>query len=521
MQYTYDAPGVIVKTTDGGDNWNQIWPIAGEIDGLQGIWFTSEQVGFACGWNNYFIKTLDGGATWAPLTVSNDVWYYKDVEFWDPENGIAVATMNSPGNQSAFITADGGNNWEPAASGIATNEVMGISFASQDLVYAVGTLGNIFKSSDGGHNWTTVNTLPAMLLGVDFANDSFGVVGGEEKMFATNDGGTSWTTYTTGYENFYACESFTDGTGYIGGTDDNIYKTTNYGQSWNMDFDGPGESTLYRIRSLANGTIFACGSQGKIIKMTPLLEADFTASQTEACQGSTINFYDNSTGAIDSWLWTFEGGDPAASDLENPVVTYHTPGIYNVELTVTSGINSNTELKTDFITIFQGVDQPSIPEGPAEVCNINEAEYSTPEHSGCTYSWEVTGGTVTSGAGTWQINVLWGNPGEGSVTVTEISEQGCEASSEALGVNIVDCTNIVEDKTIGISIYPNPAVDHVVVSGLDYSTIRIYDLFGIEVLRFNNLNGKVSVNISGLKVGIYIIKVGEREGWLVFRLIKH
>ena len=39
MQYTYDADGVIVKTTDGGNSWSQIWPASGTIDGLQGIWF--------------------------------------------------------------------------------------------------------------------------------------------------------------------------------------------------------------------------------------------------------------------------------------------------------------------------------------------------------------------------------------------------------------------------------------------------------------------------------------------------
>ncbi len=112
MQYTYDAPGVIVKTTDGGNNWTQIWPVSGEIDGLQGIWFTSDLVGFACGWNNYFIKTTDGGATWTPITVGSDVWYYVDVEFWDANNGIALAKMNNPETeQAAFITSNGGSSW--------------------------------------------------------------------------------------------------------------------------------------------------------------------------------------------------------------------------------------------------------------------------------------------------------------------------------------------------------------------------------------------------------------------------
>ena len=51
MEYTYDADGVIIKTTDGGDNWTQVWPVSGSIDSLQGIWFINNTTGFACGWN--------------------------------------------------------------------------------------------------------------------------------------------------------------------------------------------------------------------------------------------------------------------------------------------------------------------------------------------------------------------------------------------------------------------------------------------------------------------------------------
>jgi hypothetical protein len=37
MKYTFDADGIIIKTTDGGDNWTPIHPSTGDIDGLQGI----------------------------------------------------------------------------------------------------------------------------------------------------------------------------------------------------------------------------------------------------------------------------------------------------------------------------------------------------------------------------------------------------------------------------------------------------------------------------------------------------
>ncbi len=693
MQYTYDAPGVIVKTVDGGDNWTQIWPVSGAIDGLQGIWFTSDLVGFACGWNNYFIRTTDGGSTWTPITVGANVWYYVDVVFRDASNGVAAASMNNPGDQAVFITSDGGNTWVPASSGVATNELMGLSYADQNTVYAVGTGANVFKSTDGGHNWNIISTLSAMLFGVDFVNANFGVAGGEEKMFATNSGGSTWITYTTGYENFYATKAFTNGTAYVGGTDERIYTTTNFGQTWVVDNGGSGSSTLYRIRFTDNMTGFACGSQGTILKREPLVVADFYATPTTACAGTAINFYDNSTGDIDTWSWTFEGGTPPTSTVPNPTVTYSAAGTYDVQLTVTSGSANSTELKTDYITVYQGTGQPVTPAGPAEacgtysyqyltheviyassydwqvnpssagtmsgndtvatflasntwsgaysirvraqsdcgygpwsqeitgtlyhdpvqytltgdgfycegdpgseiildgsetgvnyelykdevstgivmpgtgtplnfgiftetgiyncsaytdhcsenmvgeiyvhvvpvpepsvtgpstVCDNAEGEYSTPENAGDSYSWDVAGGTVVTGAGTWQINVLWGVPGPGSVSVTETTQQGCEAISETLDVTIDDCTGIAETETPSLHIYPNPTTGLVTISGADQKTIKIFDIFGQELISFISSNNYQNIDLTNFNKGIYIIKIQQSQEH-VFRLIK-
>ena len=179
MQYTYNADGVIVKTTDGGDNWIEVWPVSGTVDGLQGIWFINDTVGFAGGWNNYFIKTTDGGATWTSVSCGTNVWYYTDIEFWDENNGVACAYMNSSAS-SVFVTADGGNTWTAASSGVITN-MMNICYADQNTLFAVST-NNLYKSTDGGNNWTTQPSLPGLLFSVDFSDSSFGVIGVEEKI---------------------------------------------------------------------------------------------------------------------------------------------------------------------------------------------------------------------------------------------------------------------------------------------------------------------------------------------------
>ena len=54
-----------------------------------------------------------------------------------------------------------------------------------------------------------------------------------------------------------------------------------------------------------------------------------------------MTFTDLSTGGITGWSWTFDGGTPATSTLQNPTVTYNTLGTYNVSLTASNSAGSD------------------------------------------------------------------------------------------------------------------------------------------------------------------------------------
>ncbi len=55
--------------------------------------------------------------------------------------------------------------------------------------------------------------------------------------------------------------------------------------------------------------------------------------------------------------------------------------------------------------------------------------------SGNTYSWNVTGGTITSGQGTNSITVTWGSTG-GTITVTQTNSSGCASGPATCTVNV-------------------------------------------------------------------------------------
>lgn len=111
-------------------------------------------------------------------------------------------------------------------------------------------------------------------------------------------------------------------------------------------------SQLINLTSAAN--LVATGTDGS----SSLCAADFQSDRTILCAGEPVTFSDESYNGPTSWQWTFNGGTPASSTQQNPVVTYTQPGKYDIALSVGNGTSSVSATKTAFITVL------AVPGGP-------------------------------------------------------------------------------------------------------------------------------------------------------------
>ena len=64
-----------------------------------------------------------------------------------------------------------------------------------------------------------------------------------------------------------------------------------------------------------------------------------------------VQFHDNSTGSPTSWYWTFEGGTPAESTEQNPIVTYNEEGKYGLTLEVSNSSGTTNDFMKDAIQV--------------------------------------------------------------------------------------------------------------------------------------------------------------------------
>ncbi len=74
-------------------------------------------------------------------------------------------------------------------------------------------------------------------------------------------------------------------------------------------------------------------------------------SSKEVCVGDEVQFYDRSYLNPTSWTWSFPGGTPSTSTLQNPTVVYENPGVYGITLTAASADGSRTKSIMDLIVV--------------------------------------------------------------------------------------------------------------------------------------------------------------------------
>lgn len=250
--------------------------------------------------------------------------------------------------------------------------------ANPNVLYAILNT-KVYRSANNGSTWTNVTyNLPAVNY-VDIVTDDFFpgnemiIVAGANAVYFKQGTSVAWTNYST---NLPSRTTINDISVYDDGTNNSSLRVSTYGR-------GMWETPITALRSL---------------------NAGFVASINSPCLGQTVQFNDLSTGNATSWTWSFPGGTPSSSTLQNPTVVYNTSGSFNVTLTVGNGTTTNSISKTSFITtsgnaipLVEGFENTTFPpDGWSNVDALADGK-----------TWTRT--TATSGFGSSTASMLYEN----------------------------------------------------------------------------------------------------------------
>jgi photosystem II stability/assembly factor-like uncharacterized protein len=108
--FVFDGRGAIARTTDGGVNWSTLF----FDQAIEGVDFTTTDIGFAVGWAGRILKTTDSGITWSDQTSGTSV-NLNDVSFGgNALTGIAV------GDSGAILRTINGGGPPPSPTPTAS-----------------------------------------------------------------------------------------------------------------------------------------------------------------------------------------------------------------------------------------------------------------------------------------------------------------------------------------------------------------------------------------------------------------
>ncbi len=153
--------------------------------------------------------------------------------------------------------------------------------------------------------------------------------------------------------------------------------------------------------------------------------ASFTASTTTGAAPLALNFLNASTGTITSYAWTF--GDGGTSTAASPGHVYAAAGVYTVSLTVTGPGGSNTQTRSNYVTVTTAAPVAQFTGSPTSGASpLTVAFTNTSTGSITSYAWTFgDGGTSTAAspshiyaaAGVYTVSLTVTGPG-GSNTQT-------------------------------------------------------------------------------------------------------
>ncbi|MEI6309625.1 MAG: hypothetical protein WCP58_08295 [bacterium] len=200
--------GGICKSTDGGASWNASSSGLTNSDALCLVFGSTPRTLYAGTRGSAVFRSTDGGANWEPwsngltrnvvLCLASYIPPHHGSEVVDPT--LYAGTLYG----GVFKSTNGGGNWSEINNGLTGTLVSDIAIdpSNSQILYAATDAG-AFKSTNGGGNWSEINngitSFPIQSIAIDPSNARILYAGSKYGgVFRSIDGGNNWETMNQG-----------------------------------------------------------------------------------------------------------------------------------------------------------------------------------------------------------------------------------------------------------------------------------------------------------------------------------
>ncbi len=282
--------GTVCKSNDGGLNYNCIVIPGFDSSDFRSIYAFDATTAIVCntGSPSKILRTTDSGNNWKEVyNNENTAAFIDGIDFWNEREGIVYGDPID-GRMMLLVTTDGGQTWnavpEENCPQLAEGETCfaasgtGIRCLSdaQVTIATGGIVSRLFYSADKGNTWKYVTT-PILqgksstgIFSIAFYDSNRGViVGGDYKMdtyaqdniFLTNNGGNNWQLPSKPTRGYRECVEYISDKQLFAVGPTGIDISHNGGLTWEPFSE---ENFFHTLRKARKGTlVVVAGSNGK------------------------------------------------------------------------------------------------------------------------------------------------------------------------------------------------------------------------------------------------------------------
>ena len=298
--------GVIIKTSNGGINWNL--QQSGISQNIHYIFFLNKRLGWALSWvvsdnpmknfGTIILKTTNGGDNWNSDFYPIDSYYLNSIMFLDSLNGW-IGGYPRP----LLNTTNGGLNWSNVyidTTGPNAFPARYVAFYNNRIGFACGGAqeyaGVIYRTTDFGISWKGYGVAPEPINRV-FIFDSLniiGVGGGPDEgpsIVTTTNGGNNWKLNALVYWGVpFSCSYRTRAEGWVPlGYVPDFLITTDSSRTWS-EIVTPDSSFIYDVVFTDYRNGFCVGDSGVVYKFN---YQSVNISKTEILIPADFKLYQN------------------------------------------------------------------------------------------------------------------------------------------------------------------------------------------------------------------------------------
>lgn len=197
----------------------------------------------------------------------------NSIFFFNENSGFAVGN-----NGTAIVTSDGGSNWSSLNSITSSENFQKIYFQNSNDGFLLTQNGMIYKTSNGGTSWSNQSIHSNGLNGIAFSNNNGIIVGDDGAVFTSTDG-NSWTPQPSlGVFALNDVVFFSENIAIAVGGNGEAYQSSNKGSSWEL-VDLGTTNTLSAIQQMDESSVLIAGTDGTVIRYEPISKKSFKEAE--------------------------------------------------------------------------------------------------------------------------------------------------------------------------------------------------------------------------------------------------